>query len=489
MGVNIRHVRHPTIADEAHMENSHLIALLRSLEKEEVRALRKWAASPAHNTRQDVSDLLDYLTRGDQLRQSQRLAKERVFRVLYPGKEYRDADMRQVMHFLRKLVESFLVYRELAADTVRSQAMLCRAFRKRHLPELFQRAMAAGQALQADQPYRNRQYFENEYLLQLERYSYLSGQGRNVPLNLQEVSDANDLAYLANKLQLSCIMFSHQAVYKTRYATPLLDSVTAHVESEADMLRYPAIAVYYYSYMSLSHPGEPAYFRALKEQLGLHQHLFPPEEMRVLYLLAINYCIARINAGETAFYQETFDLFREGLERKLLLENGQLSRFTFSNAVLSGLNLQRYDWVRAFLQDYGPCLPDRHRAAYVGFYTARLLYEQGAYGAAMQLIAPYEYDDILMNLQAKTILLKIYYELDELNALDSLLDSMSAYLQRKQVMGYHRTIYKNLLRYTRKLLRLPGRGGPPAERLREEIRSAEPLMEKKWLLAQLEALR
>ncbi len=470
------------------MENSHLIALLRALEKEEVRALRKWASSPAHNTRQDVSDLLHYLLTGDHLRSARHLEKERVFRVLYPEKEYRDADMRQVMYFLRKLVDAFLVYQELAADAVRSQAMLCRAYRKRHLSDLFRRAMVAGQALQAEQPYRNRQYFENEYLLQLERYSHLSGQGRNVPLNLQEVSDANDLAYLANKLQLSCIMFSHQAVYKTRYRMPLLGEVTNHVETEPDMLRHPAIAMYYYSYMSLSHPGEPHYFRSLKDQLGRHHPLFPPEEMRVLYLLAINYCIARINAGESAFYQETFDLFCEGLERKLLLENGQLSRFTFSNAVLAGLNLQRYEWVRGFLEEYGPCLPERHRTAYVGFYTARLLYEQGAYGEAMQLIAPYEYDDILMNLQAKTILLKIYYELGELNALDSLLDSMTAYLQRKQVMGYHRTIYKNLLRYTRKLLRLPGRGGVPAERLREEIRAAEPLMEKKWLLAQLEAL-
>jgi iron-sulfur cluster repair protein YtfE (RIC family) len=104
------------------------------------------------------------------------------------------------------------------------------------------------------------------------------------------------------------------------------------------------------------------------------------------------------------------------------------------------------------------------------------------------MFAQYETNDILMSLHAKTMLLKMYYELDEFNALDSLVDSMRAYIQRKKVMGYHRAVFKNLLTYTRKLLKVRPNDKEQVKKLKEEISTVEPLMERKWLLEQIEKL-
>ena len=470
------------------MEKSNLIAVLRSLSRPEHRELRKWAQSPAHNQRQDVADLLDYLLAGQHLAEDRFLAKEKAFEAVYPGQAYNDAELRQVMHFLLKLTENFLLYQELLQDEVRAQVVLARVYRKRQLPKLYTKAMDAGMETQQQQPHRNHRYYENEYLLQMERYAYLSGLGRNVPLNLQEVSDANDLSFLANKLQLSCMMLSHQAVYKTTYDFRLLPEAISYIEANPAYLAYPALAIYYYSYMAINNPGQPAFFQKLKSHLTDHAHLFPPQEMRVIYLLSINYCIGRINAGDSSFYRETFDLFNQGMERQYFLENGVLSRFSFSNAVIAGLNLKEYDWVQRFIRDNSPSLEEKHRRNYVDFYTARLHYEQREYREAMKLFAHFEYDDILMNLQAKTMLLKMYFELDESLALDSLIDSMSAYIQRKKLMGYHKDIYRNLLLYTRRMLRVNPGNAAQVARLRAEVEKAEPLMEKKWLLAQIDNL-
>lgn len=470
------------------MEKSHLVHILRVLDKKEVKELRKWVASPAHNLRQDVVGLLDYLVAGQHLSSEKHLEKERAFQAIYPGKPYNDAEMRQAMHFLLKAIENFLVYNELLKDEVRTQTMLAKVYRKRQLPKLFQKTIEAGREIQEKQPYRNHQYFENEYFLQFEQFNYLSTLGRTVPLNLQEVSDSNDVSFIINKLQVGCIMLSHQKVFNINYNLGLLEQVLQFVEQDVAMLANPAIAIYYYTYKANTDSNSEVHFANLKEQIQLHGDLFPLLEIRSIYLFAINYCIGKMNRGEIGYVREAFNLYQQGLSKDIFLENGLMSRFTFSNVVPIGLQLKEYDWVKSFIEQYQHFLDEKYRDSLVQFNLAHLYFETKDYKKAMSLIARFDYDDMLIMLVAKTMLLKMYYELDEFNALDSLLGSMKTYLQRKKVMGYHKDNYKNIIQYTKKMLKLAHYDKEHIQKLKQEIEAANPLTERKWLLAQLEKM-
>ncbi len=470
------------------MEKSQLIRILRTFDKKEVREFRKWANSPAHNLRQDVVDLFEYLAAGNHLYSNVSLEKEKVFEAIYPGKTYSDAELRQAMHFLLKTVEEFLVYNELLQDEVRAQTALAKVYRQRQLPKLFHKSLDAGRKTQEQQPYRNHHYFENEYLLQFEEFNYLSNLGRSVPLNLQELSNTSDTAFIINKLQIASIMLSHQKVFKTDYDTGLLESVLTHVEKNPALLENHAIAIYYYSYKSGIESTNEQHFQNLKEQINRHGHLFPLNEIRNTHLLALNYCIGRLNAGDLAYVREAFDLYRQGLAKDIFLENGLLSRFTFRNIVAIGLQLQEFDWVEHFIHHYSGYLDEKYRDAFVHFTLGHLHFEKKNYTEAMKLIARFDYDDILISLVAKTMQLKMYYELDEFNALESLLGSMKTYLQRKKVMGYHKNNYKNIIHYTKKLLKVTPYDKDQKQQLKQELEATNPLTERKWLLAQLDNL-
>ncbi|MEK7256022.1 MAG: hypothetical protein AAB316_14820 [Bacteroidota bacterium] len=470
------------------MEKSHLVHILLTFDKKELRELRKWLQSPAHNLRQDVVNLFDYLVANDHLHSEKHLIKEKVFAAVYPGRTFSDEEMRQAMHFLFKAVENYLAHAELLKDEVRSKIILAKVYRQRQLPKLFQKTIEEARKTQAQQSFRNHLFFENEYTLQFEQYTYLSGLGRTVPLNLQEVSDANDVAFLANKLQLSCIMLSHQAVFKTDYKMNLLDDLLKQLEANPQFLEIPAIAIYYHQFRAITQPENEAHYDNLKAHIMQHGDLFPSQEIRVIYLLTLNYCIGRINAGQSAFLKESLDLYKKGLEINIFLENGVLSRFTFGNIVSIALSLKEFGWVENFIQKYSADLEEKHREALVHFNLARLDFEKKDYKTAMRQFAQLDYDDFLLNLSAKTMLLKMYYELDEFNALDSLLGSMRTYLQRKKVMGYHKSNYKNILHFTKKLLRTTAYGKEQKEKLRHEIEAANPLTERRWLLEQLDKL-
>ena len=83
-----------------------------------------------------------------------------------------------------------------------------------------------------------------------------------------------------------------------------------------------------------------------------------------------------------------------------------------------------------------------------------------------------------------------YYELSEYQTLESLLESIRAYLQRKNKMlgSQHIALYKNIVRYTKKLIKVNPYNKEQVAKLRLEIEAATPLTEKAWLLKQLDDL-
>jgi hypothetical protein len=91
-----------------------------------------------------------------------------------------------------------------------------------------------------------------------------------------------------------------------------------------------------------------------------------------------------------------------------------------------------------------------------------------------------DYKDLINNLIAKTLLLKIYYETDEFDALDAHLQSMQRFISRQRVIGYHRDNYLNIIRFTRKLTQLKWSDAAEIMSFRNQIDSAAPLTEKDW---------
>ena len=96
----------------------------------------------------------------------------------------------------------------------------------------------------------------------------------------------------------------------------------------------------------------------------------------------------------------------------------------------------------------------RYRERMFSFNQAKIAYHTKDFNAAIPLLQRANCHDLLLNLGARTLLLKIYYELDEFDLLQSHLDTFSSYLRRKDGLGYHRTNYRNLIRYTNRLLGL-----------------------------------
>ncbi|MEM9821948.1 MAG: hypothetical protein AAF985_12785, partial [Bacteroidota bacterium] len=433
----------------------------------------------------------EYLVEDAYLDKDEFLDKKQVFRWIHPtDQSFDDAKMRQTIYFFMKSLEEFLIFQELHQDELQAKIALARVFRKRKLDKSFQKNLRIAQQLQIKQDHRNGQFLQSNYLLEQEIYTYLSTIKRK-DLNIQQVSDALDVTFIADKLRQSCLMLAYQTVYKTEYQLGLQNEVLNFVEGNKTLLDNSAIAIYYYGYKTITDKTNESHFRHLKKEMMANSLLFPQAELRDIYLMAINYCIGRMNAGMDYFIREAFELYREGFEKKIFLDNNTVSRWTFQNTVVNALKLKEFTWAQNFIVQYQGYLENKYRESFVNYTLALVFYEQKNFNAAMVHLLQSEHNDIIINLRAKNMLLKIYFQQGEHNALESLLESMRNYLVRKKVMGYHKSNFKNIIRLTKKLIKTNPYSSSQKAKLKQEIELANPLTgdERTWFLKQLEVLK
>ncbi|MEZ4984583.1 MAG: hypothetical protein R2795_06055 [Saprospiraceae bacterium] len=472
------------------MKNSSIIEVIRTLDKKEWKEFAKWLDSSFFNQRQDVADLFQYLSVPRHLEDDKFLDKERIYRKLFPNEPFDDAKFRQTTHFLLKQLEQFLAFREIQEDTHAMDMALIKALRKRKASSLFHRKFNTLQRTGLG----NNQLLDGDglhyrFVLLSEHYTHMLATNQAKNEHLQEASLAFDLKFMAEKLKQACLELSHNRVFKTNFEVQLIQEIVLAIHEKPAFLDYPAIAIYYYGYQ-IQQKGEGRdddYFR-LKEAIAHHESIFSADEQTHIYRMILNYCIERMNKGAAAFIREGFEIYKKGLSSGFLLQDGILAFITFLNIGSAAIRLKEYDWVRSFVNTYTPYLEEQHRENGAQYTLGKLAFEQKRYDEAMNLLFRFDSKHLLLTLNARVMMVKIYYEQDEYDALESLLESTKTYLKRKENIGYQKAVFENMIRLTRKLVRINPYDKSKREELRREIENTNPLTERAWLLEQLDKM-
>ena len=201
----------------------------------------------------------------------------------------------------------------------------------------------------------------------------------------------------------------------------------------------------------------------------------------------LNYCTKKINQGHPSFSREFFDVYNEILDKNIL-PNDQINPWSFKNAVQIALRLGEYEWSEKFIKDYSAKLPLEFRDNTLSYNLALVYFYQKKYNDVIEQLQSVKYEDIVYNLNAKSILLLTYYELNEDDALLSLMDSFKTYVNRhKDIAQNRRTLYLNQMKYIRKLMKLNKGDLIEVENIRKEMEEDRKIgiASEKWILEKL----
>jgi len=465
------------------MYKSKPIIILRAFSPQELKEFEKFIQSPYFNKNETLTQLFQLLKKEYPDFTRPGVERERLFFKLYQSRDFDESKLRYAFSDLSKLLEKYIMLKELEKSKVQQNHLLLEFYRNHDIEKYFSQVFDETVKYLESQKIKDSEYYFNRYLIEESLYNYTSvKRDKSLDKTLQDVADNLDYYYISKKLKYLCEMFTRQNFLNSSYNTPLLDDLLKFVKTY-NFDSYPAIRVYYTVLLTLIEEEKEENYQTLLELLEKYGESFGKDELRDLYFLAQNYCTKRINKGDTHYLREYFKLSEKLLEKELIYENGYIIPSTFKNIVTVGLRLEEYEWVENFLYSYKEKLAPKYRENAFIYNLAWLHFFKGEYKKTLRLLNNVEYMDVYYILDSKILLLKTYYELEEVDAFYSLIDSFYVYLRRNELISdYQKTICLNFVKFVKKLMRIKLGDKAAAEKLLHELNENQQVASISWLL-------
>lgn len=467
------------------MVNSKLVQLLKSFNPEEIEWLNKWIMSKVACPSLEIRQLVLYVL--SKKRYTQRtLDKKKAYKYIYKEQEYDDLKLRHLMNRTVQVLEKFVHFLNDKNNSYKQQISLLGYYQARKMGKYANQELRKLNKRLEKEIQQDEHFFFKKYEIEQHVFQQKVKGTRSEKTNLQEIFDYQLIAFIANTLKYACTALTHQRLYKKEYDIHLLEQILIKAENYLDI---PVIQIYYHAYQSLRFPEEDSHFAKLKQIILEHGRVLSEEELKNIVVVAVNFCVKNFNSGKLEYNKELLDLFKYALEESILLEQNEISRFTYNNIITAALREQELDWIRNFIRNYSKYLSNVYQAPYAQFAQARLAFAEQNYDQCLQLLASADVEDVFIIMSIKMIQIKVFYEQAEIDLLEASLQSFRKYLSRKTKLTYVQTNYLNNVKIVEKLIQLPLLDNVQKEKLRAEIKVTKPLTEAAWLLEQLKETR
>ena len=431
------------------MNQTKFIQLIAAFDTDELKSLRKHFSLSIEGT--DADRLFALIYSLYPFEDTILLNKEFLFDKLYPGRTYNDSRMRYLTHELMMHTENFIATRSIHKNIFLKQMLLLKYYREKQLDKHFELAYKNLKKDLDAQALRNSDYFSFSYQADVEFNLYLKEkQNRQVEPNIQNLSDNIDAHYLLNKINVYIEALNYKNILKIDYNIRFSDVLFKNIDT-GYLQANPTLALHYTALQTLTEPQEEKHFRLLKDLLPAHADLLSEREFNDLLTLARNYCIKRINRGDKTFEYDLFDLYQQEIKQIEEKNTPEISSVLYKNVVTLAINIGETEWIKTFAETHQSRLPESLRKSLYSFNMAKYWFIRKKYDKVIGLLSDVDYKEMFDQLAAKSILLKAYFELEEVQSLESLLHSFRVLLGDKKNLGYHGKCYLNFLRFAEKL--------------------------------------
>lgn len=465
------------------MQDSKLILLVKTFDKEDWRWFKKFLLSPYFNNREELLPFFDYLRTQSPKFEARTLKKEKIFQKLFPKEVYDEKRISYLMNYLLGAAERFLAQRQIETQEPLLNNYLLKSLVDRQLNKHYAHQLKNAKKTLDNWNTKNPDYFYYKFQLTEIGNAHFTNQNLRIHDSyLQEMYDNLNQYFLVNALKYSCEMLSREKVLGTKYQFPITDEIISIIEKLKTYIE-PLPFLFYQVFKVLSNEIETTHFEELKISLAQFDNQIPSSEKKTIYLYSINHCLQQYSKNRNPIYhvEQSLELYLTGIQQGFLLNKGYLSPWTFKNVVKLAMNLKRYDFTETFIQENYQKLEKEFQEDALHFNLADLYYQKKDYETAQIQLIQVQYSDIFYKIDSRVLLLKIYYETYETEALFSLIASFSIFLKRnKQIQASSKEMYLNFTSLLGQITRTK-KDKIPA--LIEKIKSTNPLTNRKWLLS------
>lgn len=499
--------------ENLYLNDSKLFLLLKALSPKEIKHLEWWLSSPLHNNSQEVTNLYRNI-----IRTHRNLDKpiNKLTLLNYTGitqtndkrdklSPKEDALLRQVIFKLTSQIQDFLVWQKSKADKPATRRLLMDIFLERQLYKLVSSTLLRSKKEIETSAYRNIDYCENTFkITEMEFYMGIILSNRSSKVDVQQVIKTLRRACISKLLRYYCAAKNVETILKIKYDYPLINPIMAHLEDHPDK-NIPIIQMYY-TLIRLIDEGEEKYYFELKEYLFNNIAAFDLTEIRQFLGFMLNYCIHKAKEESIHFVQEEHDIYDRGLKIGCWSAGIYFSPHQFINIVLNALKLDKTNWARDFIDNHNEKLSPDTKKDILNYCYALVYFKikelEEAHKCLTKIKTP---EDFIYHLRFKVLLIKIYYELQELNvdnadthSINYELEAIRHYIvstrnkkmseSMRQWYNNFVNIFKSILDRHKKLIYEEEVSIKNIDKLKEKLHNTSPIVERPWLEEKIEEL-
>jgi hypothetical protein len=146
--------------------------------------------------------------------------------------------------------------------------------------------------------------------------------------------------------------------------------------------------------------------------------------------------------------------------------------------------------VAYFIEEYKDTINPQYRHNSYYYALTTLSFYKKEFEKVIELLQMVEYEDVWYNINSKTMLLAAYYELQEFEALDNLINSFKVFISRAKSLSKNRKRnYLNYLKYLNMLSNISNYNQIEVQDLESKIKETPGVVSKGWLLEKIEELK
>lgn len=350
--------------------------------------------------------------------------------------------MRHLIWMTTEIIDEFIVFISIQKNKGLKDQLLAQYYSNHELYKFANQTIEESIIELEKEKIRNADFHLYQFRMNALYFQINSKNDRSKDFKFQGIVDHTTMFLLIESLKYACITQSLLKIAEIKVDNHLLPATLQLIENPK-FLEDTVVRIYYNIYLVITEENEVAFFQFIKD-LQHNNHLFAPLDLKDLYLLAINFCVKKSNENKINFTKQAFELYIYAIENAYLLERNEISRFSFTNVVTLGIKLKEYSKTEKFILQFSKLIAKEYQKNTVEFNSAKLFYAKGQNQKALKLLITLELKDILWDLNAKYLFLKILFENKEMKRFSVYLKAFIAFVQRKKNIGYHFTYFTNV---------------------------------------------
>ncbi|HMQ80959.1 MAG TPA: hypothetical protein PKE39_16275 [Ignavibacteria bacterium] len=478
------------------MIKSKAIELIKTFSEDEFRQFGLFTESPYFNREVIQVKFYQLLKKNYPKFEAKSFTKEKVFEKLYPGKDYNDGVMRNILSKLLELSQEFIALHNYRKKKIPYYTDLLNELSIRDTNTLFDKAEKEAWILLDNVQIKDDHYFRNLYYLKNIKLNRIRNQKSTLYLPEEIHKESSDaliksflIAVLKNQISLAN---SNQKMFLLE-EDEMLKNLELYTESALNKYNDSVYLKYCYCSFQLALTREEKYYFELKKILNSFFTELHERDIKDIFTILTNFCYYKINSGNTEYRKEHFYLFKENIElghykgfRRFL------EHIKYLNVTVTGLEAGETQWVKEFIEKYKQELDEQNRENAYNFCRALLFYNQKEYGNALTEASKVKTDDLSYKHQLKSLYMKIYFDMNETEPFYSHIDSYRHFLiNEKRIPEQTKKNISSYITFTKKLYDLKNRLREiykkdetefNLSKLKQEITDSKNLINRQWLL-------